>query len=93
MDRVDAATERYLNWWNDQYARVNDVSIVAWAVKEAMHDIESWIEGADPKQSRESAGFSDWSRDDLIQLYRALSSSAVFFEYTPNTYRDTAGPP
>ena len=93
MDRVDEATERYLSWWNDQYARVNDVSIVAWAVKEAMGDIESWIEGSDPKQSRESAGFSDWSRDDLISLYRALSSSAAFFEYTPCVYRSSADPP
>tara|TARA_B100000405_G_scaffold252480_1_gene186326 strand:- start:232 stop:513 length:282 start_codon:yes stop_codon:yes gene_type:complete len=93
MDRIDEATERYLSWWNDQYARVNDVSIVAWAVKEAMGDIESWIEGSDPKQSREGAGFSDWSRDELISLYRALSSSAAFFEYTPHRYRSAADPP
>ena len=93
MDRVDEATERYLSWWNDQYGRVNDVSIVAWNVKGAMQDLEAWIEGNDPNESRDGAGFSDWSRDDLISLYRALSSSAAFFEYTPRAYRSSADPP
>jgi len=79
--------------WNEQYGVVNDTSIVAWAVREAMRDIESWIEGIDPNGAKEAAGVQDWSRDEFIKLYRALSPTAAFFEYTVQNYRDTSGPP
>ena len=93
MDRIDEAIERYLTWWDDQYKRVNDIGITAYAVREAMQDIENWIEGADPKSSRVGAGFGDWSRDDLISLYRTLSPTAAFFEYAPQRYRKSGDLP
>ena len=93
MDRVDEAAERYLSKWNDQYAQVNDSKIVAWSVSGAMRDIECWIEGSDPNGAKEMAGVEDWTRDELISLYKALSPTAAFFEYTPNQYRGTDGPP
>ncbi len=93
MNRVDEAAERYLGKWNEQYAMVNDTSIVAWAVREVMHDIEAWIEGKDPNGAKESADVVDWTRDEFIQLYRSISPTAAFFEYTVQNYRDTDGPP
>tara|TARA_Y100001970_G_scaffold63121_1_gene80763 strand:- start:1511 stop:1792 length:282 start_codon:yes stop_codon:yes gene_type:complete len=93
MDKVDKAAEAYLSRWNEQYSVVNDTSIVAWAVREAMRDIECWIEGSDPNGAKEAAGVEDWTRDEFISLYRALSPTAVFFEYTTNEYRGTDGPP
>jgi len=93
MDRVDESATHYLSMWNEQYGVVNDTSIVAWAVREAMRDIESWIEGIDPNGAKEAAGVQDWSRDEFIKLYRALSPTAAFFEYTVQNYRDTSGPP
>ncbi len=93
MNRVDEAAEKYLSKWNDQYAQVNDPSIVAWSVSAAMRDIECWIEGSDPNGALETCGFEDWTRDEFISLYRALSPTAAFFEYTPHRYRGTDGPP
>lgn len=93
MNRVDEYAEAYLGRWNEQYAVVNDTSIVAWSVREAMRDIEQWIEGRDPNGAKEAAGVEDWSRDEFIELYRALSPTAAFFEYTVNQYRGTDGPP
>ena len=93
MNRVDESAERYLARWNDQYAQVNDPSIVAWSVSAAMRDIEQWIEGSDPNGAKEQAGVSDWTRDEFISLYRALSPSAAFFEYTPLPFRSSSDPP
>ena len=93
MNRVDEAAERYLEMWNSQYAIVNEIGIVAWAVSQAMRDIERWIEGSDPNGAREQPGMVDCSRDELIGLYRWLSPTASFFEYSPASYRDSDGPP
>lgn len=93
MDRVDETATRYLSMWNEQYATVNDTNIVSWSVREAMRDIEQWIEGSDPNGAKQSAGVEDWTRDEFIDLYRALSPTAAFFEYTVNPYRGTDGPP
>ncbi len=93
MDRVDEAAERYLGKWNEQYSLVNDKEIVIWQVDGAMRDIEQWIEGRDPNGAKEMAGVEDWTRDELISLYKSLSPTAAFFGYTVNQYRGTDGPP
>ena len=93
MNRVDEAAERYLGMWNEQYNLVNDKGIVVYAVSSAMRDIECWIEGSDPNGAKESAGVEDWTRDEFIDLYRALSPSAAFFDFTVQQYRGTDGPP
>lgn len=93
MNRVDTAAERYLTRWNSMHEQVNDRGIVRYGIKEAMRDIEQWIEGRDPNGARDIAGMVDWSRDELISLYRALSPTAAFFEYTVRDYRGTDGPP
>ena len=82
---VTKTATRYLEMWNEQYALVNDPEIVKWAVTSAMHDIEWWIDGQDPNDSRETAGCTEFSHDELLELYRALAPSASFFCYTPVT--------
>ena len=82
---VTTVATRYLEMWNEQYALVNETEIVSYGVTAAMRDIESWIEGRDPNGARETAGCEDWTRAQLLELYRALAPSASFFCYTPVT--------
>ena len=78
MDRVEEAAERYLTMWNEQYALVNDSSIVAWAVLAAMQDIEWWVQSEDPN----GANAANLSPEEARQLYRILAPSASFFNYS-----------
>jgi len=84
-NRVDEMALRYLTMWNEQYGLVNDDNIVAYAVREVMHDLESWIVGEDPNGAIETAGCGDYSNAELLELYNALASTACFFHYTPVT--------
>jgi hypothetical protein len=85
MDRVSETATRYLEMWNEQYALVNERQIVSYAVSAAMRDIESWIEGIDPNDALTAAGCEDFSRAQLLELYRALAPSASFFNYRPRS--------
>ena len=84
MDRVETSATRYLEIWNEQYARVNDVGICKWAVEAAMRDIESWIEGIDPNGAKGAADVLDWSEEEFRMLYSILAPSASFFCYHVN---------
>ncbi len=84
-ERINIVARKYLEMWNDQYAVVNEREIVSYGVREAMRDIEGWIEGYDPNESRETAGCAEFSRGELLELYRGLAPSASFFCYTVNT--------
>ena len=81
MDRVETSATKYLEIWNEQYARVNDTGICKWAVEAAMRDIESWIEGHDPNGAKEAADVVDWTEDEFRELYSILAPSASFFCY------------
>jgi|LWDU01.1.fsa_nt_gi hypothetical protein len=81
MNRVETSATRYLEIWNEQYARVNDTGICKWAVEAAMRDIESWIEGHDPNGAKEAADVVDWTEDEFRELYSILAPSASFFCY------------
>jgi len=94
MDRVDETAERYLSQWDDSYRAVNDREIVCYMVRAAMNDIQKWIESdTDFDGGRAQAGYTDWSRDELIELYRVLSPTAAFFDFVPRSYRGSDGPP
>jgi len=93
MDRVETAATRYLEIWNEQYARVNDVGICKWAVvvgcvgcavEAAMRDVESWIDGHDPNGAKDAAGVVDWTNEEFRALYSILAPSASFFCYPVN---------
>lgn len=79
MDRVDVKTAMYIAAWNENYAVVNDREITGWLVRNVMTDLECWIEGRDPNGARVQADMVDWTRDELIHLYRGLAASAMFF--------------
>ena len=82
MDRVEVTATQYLEMWNEQYARVNDVGICKWAVEAAMRDIECWIDGVDPNGAKEAAEVQDWTVDEFKSLYSILAPSASFFCYS-----------
>ena len=83
VNPVEAIASKYLEMWNEQYAHTNDAQIVSYGVKAAMRDIESWIEGHDPNDSREMAGCADFTRAQLLELYQCVAATASFFHYSP----------
>jgi|TARA_Y100000310_G_C20156157_1_gene566968 hypothetical protein len=80
---VSIVATRYLEMWNEQYAIVNETKIVSYGVSAAMQDIEGWIDGVDPNDSREMAGCADFTVEQLREVYSLLAPSASFFGYTP----------
>jgi len=79
---VSIVATRYLEMWNEQYALVNETEIVCYGVTAAMRDIESWIDGLDPNESRDMAGCTDFTVDQLREVYSLLAPTASFFGYT-----------
>ena len=80
---VSIVATKYLEMWNEQYALVNEREIVSYGVSAAMQDIEGWIDGVDPNDSRETAGCADLTADELREVYSLLAPSASFIGYTP----------
>ncbi|HIL06177.1 MAG TPA: hypothetical protein EYG17_09030 [Acidimicrobiia bacterium] len=82
VNPVEVIATKYLEMWNEQYALVNETEIVSYGVTAAMRDIESWIEGDDPNESRDMAGCTDFTVDQLREVYSLLAPTASFFGYT-----------